>query len=160
MSGAVTEMVYGLKYRNLRSYAPYMAELLAAHAGAAALAGDVLVPMPLHPRRERDRGYNQSALLARELSKHTNMVLEPKLLVRTRNTRPQVDLAGGNERRRNMMDAFSSTPAAGRRRVILLDDVVTTGATMSAAAAALKAVGASSVVGLAFARQGEVSGAR
>ena len=94
MSGAVNEMVYGLKYRNLRSYAPHMAELLAAQAGATALAAAVLVPVPLHPRRERSRGYNQSVLLARGLGKYTGMVIEPDLLSRTRDTPPQVSLTG------------------------------------------------------------------
>ena len=154
MDGAAKNAVYALKYRDVRAYAPHMAELLATRLGAHALSGDVLVPVPLHRRRERSRGYNQSALLAKELSRHTGMVVEPELLARNRDTPPQVDLTGEGERRDNVEGAFTSTPAVGGRRVLLLDDVVTTGATMSACATALKAMGAKAVSGLAFARQG------
>ena len=151
--GAARDAVHGLKYRGVRAYAPHMAELLAARAGAYALSADVSVPVPLHKRRERSRGYNQSALLAGELSKHTGMPVEPGLLTRNRDTRPQVDLTSEGERRDNVEGAFTSTPAVDGRRVLLMDDVVTTGATMSVCAAALKAMGAQAVWGLAFARQ-------
>ena len=157
LEGPVREMIYGLKYRNVRASAPQMARLLAEKEASALAAADVLVPVPLHPRRERYRGYNQSALLASALADLAGTASEPALLSRSRNTPPQVDLTG-HERRRNIADAFTSTPAVAGRKVLLVDDVVTTGASMSACAAALKAAGASSVRGLAFARQTETGG--
>ena len=109
--------------------------------------------MPLHPRRERGRGYNQAELLARELSKRTGLPLASRAIRRLRNTPPQVSVAGHDQRRRAVQGAFECMSDIGGQRVLLIDDVVTSGSTMSACAAALKAGGARSVWGLALARQ-------
>ena len=152
LDGPITEMVYGLKYRNLRSWAPGMGRLMATHIESSPDSADLLVPVPLHRRRERDRGYNQSELLAREVSELTAIPLEPEVLSRTRDTPPQISMTSQEDRRRNMEGAFACTASVGGRRVLLVDDVVTTGATMSACARELKAAGAASVWGLALAR--------
>ena len=153
MDGAVRDLVYGLKYRNLRAAAPDMGRLLSGYLQSNRVPADVLVPVPLHGRRERERGYNQSALLARQLSKISGTPVAAKALHRTRNTPPQVSIAGHEERRHNIEGAFECRSPLGGRRVLLIDDVVTTGSTMSACAAALKTAGVSSVWGLAVARQ-------
>ena len=153
MEGTAREIVYGLKYRNLRASAPELGRLMGAHLALEPVPADVLVPVPLHPRRERERGYNQSGLLAREVSKQSGIPMEPQLLRRIRNTRPQVSVEDHEERRRNMEGAFECAPEIGSLKVLLIDDVVTTGATMSACAGPLKAAGAASVWGLALARQ-------
>jgi predicted amidophosphoribosyltransferase len=88
MEGAVREMVYGLKYRNLRSSALELGRLMAAHLESAHLGADLLIPVPLHRRRERERGYNQSGLLARELGVLTDIPVSARALRRTRNTPP------------------------------------------------------------------------
>ena len=116
------------------------------------MPGDLLVPVPLHPRRLRSRGYNQSALLARELSKKLGLDLDQGLVARTRNTPPQVS-ASRDDRRENVRDSFRCKGTAERRAVILVDDVATTGSTLSACAAALKTAGASSVWCLVVARE-------
>ena len=153
MEGAVRDMVYGLKYRNLRASAPALARLMAAYLESGPPTFGLLVPVPLHRRRERERGYNQSELLARELCKSVGIPLETRLLRRTRNTPPQVSMKSPDERRLNIEGAFECARNLGAITVLVVDDVVTTGSTISSCAGALKAAGASSVYGLALARQ-------
>jgi len=107
-------------------------------------AADALLPVPLSPGREKDRGYNQSELLARVLSESAGLPAERGLLARIKNTPPQ---AGQNKalRERNVRGAFHAGPLAAGRAFVLVDDVVTTGSTLSACAAALRAAGASRV---------------
>ena len=99
---------------------------------------DVLVPVPLHPRRLRERGFNQSALIAEALAHGAGRPFSPEALVRRRDTAPQSGLKSA-ERRRNVRDAFVVRRRACvvGRVVTLVDDVVTTGATAQACALAL-----------------------
>ena len=154
MDGGVRDIVFDLKYRGIRALAPDMGELLARHLESSRLAADLIVPVPLHRRRERERGYNQAALLAYELSRRTGLPVVPALR-RTKDTPPQVAMVGPEKRRANIEDAFECVADVRDRRVLLIDDVVTTGSTMGACAAPLKAAGTSKVWGLAFARQPE-----
>ena len=111
------------------------------------------MPVPLHSRRLRSRGYNQSALLARALGKLTGLAVDERLVSRTRDTPPQVRAASREQRRSNVEDSFRCNAHVGSIDVILVDDVATTGSTLSACAAALKDAGAGSVWGLAVARE-------
>ena len=153
MQGAVQDLAYNLKYQNVRASAPELGRLLASHLKLARHHADSLVPVPLHRRRERERGYNQSELLAREASKDTCIPLATDVLVRTKDSPPQVSMKSPEERRRNIEGAFECTGDVAGKRLLLVDDVVTTGSTMSACARPLKAAGAASVWGLALARQ-------
>ena len=154
MDGGVRDIVFDLKYRGIRALAPDMGELLARHLESSRLAADLIVPVPLHRRRERERGYNQAALLAYELGRRTGLPVAAALR-RTKDTPPQVAMLGPEKRRANIDGAFECVADVRDRRVLLIDDVVTTGSTMGACAAPLKAAGASNVWGLAFARQPE-----
>ena len=153
MEGLAREAVHSLKYRNVRAAAPELGRLLAEYLDSHPMPGEVIVPVPLHPRRLRSRGYNQSELLARELGKLTGLPVNNRLLARTKNTPPQVSLANQGERRRNAAGSFACTGDPAGQNVLLLDDVATTGSTISACAAALKAAGAASVWGLVLARE-------
>ncbi|MBM3942428.1 MAG: ComF family protein [SAR202 cluster bacterium] len=153
MTGTVREAIHALKYRDLRAAAPELGKLLAEHLQAHPLPGDVLVPVPLHPRRLRQRGYNQSALLARELGKLTGLPVAAGWLARVRSAPPQARAANRQERASNVRDAFAATGSARGISVVLVDDVTTTGSTFSAAARALKDAGAATVWGLALAKE-------
>jgi competence protein ComFC len=132
-----------------------MGELMARYLLETPLLADLLVPVPLHPHRQRARGYNQSLLLAREISRRLELPLAAEALVRRRDTPPQAKAVEADARRRNVADAFDCRPrAVAGRRVLLVDDVTTTGATLDACARALLAEGgASSVWALTFARE-------
>ena len=131
-----------------------MARLLAEYLEGNPYPVDAYCAVPLHPRRERSRGFNQSELIARELSNITGTPVDAAALRRTRNASPQVSMESPSDRQRNVADAFECEAEVEGRRYMLIDDVVTTGSTMSACAEALKDAGAANVWGLAFARQG------
>ncbi len=150
----VDELVYGLKYHQQRVLARPMGDLLFEFLSRNRLPADVLVPVPLFGRRERSRGYNQSALLARSLGRRARLPVDERSLIRARNTTSQVDTHSAEERRLNMRGAFRCQgEALAGKRVLLIDDVSTTGATLDACARVLRAAGASSVWGLTFARE-------
>ena len=151
--GSARSIIHDLKYRNVRIAAPHIARLLAEYLERNPYPIDAYCAVPLHPRRERSRGFNQSELLSRELSRITDIPVDAALR-RTRNTPPQVSMESPNDRQRNIADAFECPSDIEGRRYMLIDDVVTTGNTMSACANALKDAGAANVWGLAFARQG------
>ncbi len=152
MEGQVEAAIYALKYRNLRAIAPTLGEFLAKWLESSRVPGGLLVPIPLHWRRHRVRGYNQSELLAKEMGKRIGLPVRTDLLVRTRDSAPQVSLSNPEDRTRNVEGSFQCKADVRGLRIILVDDVVTTGSTMSACALPLKAAGASSVWGVAIAR--------
>ena len=154
--GSARRIVHDLKYRHVRIASPHVARLLAEYLERNPYPVDAYCPVPLHPRRERSRGFNQSELIVRELSELTGVPVETSILLRTRNTLPQVSMETTGDRQRNIDDAFECMSDVEGRRYMLIDDVVTTGSTMSACADALKDAGAANVWGLAFARQGEL----
>jgi ComF family protein len=150
----VEDLVHALKYRQQRILAGPMADLLFDFLSDHPLPADVVVPVPLFPRKERTRGYNQSALLARRLARRTGLEFDEGTLMRVRNTASQVETRSAEERRSNMRDAFRcGNDSLAGKRVLLVDDVSTTGATLDACARALREAGVKSVWGLTFARE-------
>jgi ComF family protein len=150
----VRKAVHQLKYQNLRAIAPRLADLLADYLRSNPLPGEVLAYVPLHPRRLRERGYNQSELLAKELSSRISLPLIEGCLIRVKQARPQVKAVDVEERRRNVSDAFACRDDRVRgKQIILVDDVCTSGATLESCAVALKRGGAMSVWGLTLARE-------
>jgi ComF family protein len=152
--GVMRQAIHQLKYRNLRALAPTLSQLLRDYLAANPIAAEVLVSVPLHSKRRRERGYNQSSLLARELGKLTGLAVIDDCLIRQRTALPQARSASVEDRRRNVAEAFACRDhQLQERQVLLIDDVTTSGATLDACAAAVKASGAASVWGLALARE-------
>jgi len=150
--GVLRQAIHRFKYERLAGLAAPFGELLADYWCAEQLAADWLIPVPLHPSRERDRGYNQSELLARQLACRVNVPLSGKGLRRTRATAVQMTL-NAVQRRENVAGAFECVEARVRgARVMVIDDVGTTGATLDACAQAVLKAGAVSVMGLTLAR--------
>jgi ComF family protein len=150
--GVIRQAIHELKYHNLRALALPMAGLLYEYYLAYPVPGEVLVPVPLHRKRLRERGYNQSALLARQLGKLTGMPVIEDCLIRKQHTPPQARTANIEERRQNVVNAFScSNGKLWGKQVILIDDVTTSGTTLNAGAKTLKESGAASVWGLVMA---------
>lgn len=149
--GPLRQAVHDFKYRGVRALAQPLAGLMVEYQRIHHLPADVVVPVPLHPQREAERGYNQAALLAEVLGNVLGLPVDLHLLERVRPTPPQVGLKAA-ERHNNVHAAFRSTSKAIGRQVLLVDDVCTTGATLNACGAALKAQGACSVWGLTLAR--------
>ena len=139
------------KYEGESARATHLANLIAPNLSAFP-SDSLLVPVPLHPTRERRRGYNQATLLARELGKSSGLAVAPALL-RAVETRQQVGLSAA-ERAVNVRGAFTRSignDLAGQA-CILIDDVTTTGATLGACAEVLKGAGAGFVGALTVAR--------
>ena len=151
-TGVVQELVYSLKYRNVRASAPRLAELMTAHLADKSITADMVAPVPLHPSRERERGYNQSEVLAQGISQSTGIPVSNKVLVRIRNTPPQVSMSTPEERRRNVIGAFECVGDVAGKRVLLVDDVVTTGATVAECSVQLRNAGAASIWVLSLGR--------
>ena len=148
--GLLRVAIHALKYEGRRSVGPGLSRLMALRAHDLLEGADLVVPVPLHRGRQRERGFNQSDMLARGLG-----VPVSRTLRRTRSTRPQVGLAA-HERRENVADAFTmERRAAGSllgKVVVLIDDVTTTGATLDACARVLIASGARDVRAITAAR--------
>lgn len=150
--GALRQALHHLKYRRRRELANTLGQMLFAYWQAAPLPTDLVIPVPLHPSRQRERGYNQAGLLARVLAQRARLVLSETGLIRTRATAPQVGL-GARERKINVQDAFAWTgDGLEGVSVLLIDDVCTSGATLEACTLALRQAGVGSVWALTLAR--------
>lgn len=147
--GSLRRLIHVFKYEGVRPLAKPFGDLLAL-ALPRERSFDAIVPMPLHWRKRWARGFNQSALLAREISRRWNVPVRHAVR-RTRATPPQAGLTNA-KRRLNVSGVFQAETRLDGMRVLLVDDVLTTGATAAACARALKRAGASRVAVLALAR--------
>jgi ComF family protein len=157
-TGAARAAVLALKFGGERRVAERLATLMSIPYQCEIHFADMVIPVPLHTSRQRKRGYNQAELLARAFARLQGLPVRTDILKRTRATEAQTRLARV-ERRRNVAGAFALTSptaaaAVNGKRIVLMDDVTTTGSTIDAAAEPLRAAGAASVWGLAFARPG------
>jgi ComF family protein len=146
--------IHRFKYEGRRPLERPLAALLEERLALEGLPAAAVVAVPLHPRRLRERGYNQSELLAGRLRRRTGLRRPPGELLRVRDTLPQV----GQDRLRRLQNVRGAFRWEGKllrgMPVIAVDDVTTTGATLDACAVALREAGASSVIGLTLARVG------
>ena len=148
----IQDALHTIKYRNNIGLADSVAVQMTEFARSLGWEIDLLVPAPLSKGRQRERGYNQVALVARPLAYEMGWEYVPGALTKVRETRSQVGL-NVSERRENVSMAYQADPAQVKRRVVLLmDDVSTTGSTIAACAEALVSAGARDVYALTIAR--------
>ena len=145
----VDRIVHALKYGHQLAVAKWAGQRLAEQISRSEFDG--IVPLPLHAGRLRERGFNQSAEIARALENCLKFPVDRSIVVRTRATLPQADLPH-KERHRNVRGAFECRADLSGRRLLLLDDVMTTGATVNECARVLKLHGAASVTVAVIAR--------
>lgn len=148
----VKTLIHKLKYTNNFALAEPLGQAMADAWPMWEQSSTLVIPVPLHPQRQRERGYNQSTLLANAFVADLNYPVVTTALQRVRNTRPQIELAA-HERAENVQAAFvAEETAVSGHHVLLIDDVCTTGSTLTACANALTAVGAASVSAYCLAR--------
>jgi len=151
--GHSRHLIHSLKYRYKthmrRPLALMTADLLAAVV--AEWQPDLMVPVPLHVRRLRSRGFNQAVLVAEVLAQSWRIPCDRRAMTRNRWTEPQITLSA-EERRRNVKDAFSVAADVQGMSVLLIDDVFTTGSTVDECARVLKEAGAVRVLVATVAR--------
>jgi len=151
--GAIRDVIHALKYRGARDILKPLAGRLAESWHHHHMQSDVLVPVPLHARRETKRGYNQAVLVAKMVGRQVDVPVVANALLRVRDTASQTRL-NRDERKRNVDAAFTCVECSPfvSKRVTLIDDVATTGATLDACAAVLLACGAQSINAFTLAR--------
>lgn len=144
------EIIHALKYERRRSISPRLAALMRESGAPLLRDAAIVVPVPLHPRREYERGFNQ----AEDLAMHLGLPVM-KLLTRVRHTQSQIELPK-HQRQQNVTDAFAFADPGSRipvpAIVVLVDDVSTTGSTLEACARVLKKAGVREVRALTAAR--------
>jgi ComF family protein len=155
-NGAIRAAILAYKFRGVRRLAEPLGEMLADAYRREGLNADLATHVPLHAKRRRERGYDQSHLLARELARRLNLPLLPDAIKRARATEAQTHLQG-DQRIANVAGAFTLTNPSviervKNRRILLIDDVTSTGSTLDATAAALAEARPAAIFGLALSR--------
>lgn len=146
----VDQLIQALKYQQRLAIAPVLGHALGL-AARSLPCPDVLIAMPLHPKRLQHRGFNHATEIARKVANELNLPLDLSVCERVRDTPPQVALAY-DQRRRNVRDAFSCHGKVVGKRVALIDDVMTTGTSLDELAKTLKKAGALEVEAWVVAR--------
>ena len=157
----VRELIHALKYKNLKSAIEPLSRVLELYLNKAIKNSDfkienfIIVPVPLHKKKERMRGFNQAQLLAQKLSFFLNKTpIAENSLIKIKNTKSQTELKNSTERKENIKNSFGvkDPNQIQNKNIFLLDDVFTSGATMQEATTTLKAAGAKKIIGLVIAR--------
>lgn len=152
----VKEAIHQFKFNHKTGLGKPLAQLMIAHFSEELASSQyhAILPVPLHKMRQRHRGYNQSAILAKYISQHGQIPLMINNLIRIRDTDSQALLKGQKARQANVKNAFRVTypPSLREKHVILVDDVLTTGATVNECSKTLKEAGVKSILVLTLSR--------
>lgn len=142
----VSKAIYDFKYHDLKCYGYAFGKEMAGLYGEYLHEHGVelLIPIPLHKKRRKERGYNQAEILAKEISRHTGIPFDSYVLKRTKSTNPQKKL-DNKERMKNIKGAFTIGKKIMAENVALIDDIYTTGSTIDEAASVLRNAGVSNV---------------
>ncbi|STQ90825.1 ComF family protein [Iodobacter fluviatilis] len=146
----ITQLIIAAKFSGHWSLLPTLGQLLLDQVSAAPRP-HFIIPLPLHPKRLKERGYNQAFELAKPITRQLQLDLRPDLLERRINTEHQARLSQA-ERHKNMQKAFYTRHNLDGKHVVLIDDVMTSGSSLHAAAACLKKAGAARVDNWVLAR--------
>ncbi len=158
----IAQAVHYFKYRFIKKLGPTLAKTMKESFLRSELPiPDFIIPVPLHPRRLRWRGFNQAEILAKYLSDNLTPGLEipllKKILVRSKYTPPQMNIKNYRQRQSNLKNAFEISPNKKnkiyKKNILLVDDISTTGSTLFECAKELKKAGAKKVFGIIIARQ-------
>ncbi len=142
--GIIRHLIARLKFNRQYQNARLLGTLLANHLEKTAEIPEIIIPVPLHKQRYRQRGFNQSVEIAKTLSKQLNIPLDTKSCIRHRNTPHQIDLPA-KQRHKNIKNAFKNTKPIKASHVAIFDDVMTTGSTVNELAKLLKKAGVNRV---------------
>jgi len=145
------QLITRFKFQHALAMTRVFSDLLARHIDTSQRKPECIIPVPLHPRRLRERGYNQSLEIARLLGKRLGIAIDYQLCQRTRYTSPQTGLAA-RERKRNVKNAFGLTGPCHYRHIAILDDVITTGHTVTELAGLLRKNGVEEIAVWSVAR--------
>jgi ComF family protein len=148
--GTARKAIKAIKYRLVSDLATEFISLLPYLPSTIYDQRSILVPIPLHPNRFRDRGFNQAEVLGTIFAKRLNIPARTDILRRVKETEPQASIKKRADRLENMKNIFSCKNVSGN--ILLFDDVCTTGATLRSAAGALKRAGANQVWAMTIAR--------
>lgn len=155
-SSVIQELIRLFKYERRTSIAPFLGGLLHTYLKNAGFnAGEyVVIPVPLHSSRERERGFNQAELLAKEIGDRLKIEIETEALIRVRAVPAQAKQKTWEARRKNMQGAFITSKDIAGKDILLVDDVTTSGSTLLEASQVLKSAGARRIIGLVVAKAG------
>ncbi len=152
--GLLQSAVQALKYEGYKELAEPLAERLINALRWLDWSFDIILPIPLHSERLRERGYNQAELLADRVAVELGLFCATDCVARVRNTEQQAQLRGA-ERRSNVKGAFEVVTDVAGLRILLVDDVVTSGETLNECASELRKHGAAAVYGIAVSKGGQ-----
>lgn len=156
-NSAIKKMIRTFKYRQAGALAEILGEILNQRTKKFLVQNNsgasLIIPVPLTARKQRERGFNQAALLGRYFAQKNGLAFDPAILLKIKNTASQVGTAGRDERLKNLKESFivSDPQKIKNKTVILIDDVLTTGATIMECARVLQKAGAEKIIALVVA---------